>query len=597
LPLIAAELLVVLVLSLGSFDTARGVARDHALQVLHADAMVAAQDVLDGRAPAAPRTPWGEARLTMMEVRPTGSGQTAGVVVRDTGVDAPAVADMDDHLNRPEIAAALRSGSGSSVRQSATIGDRLLYSAIRVERGGQVPLVVRLAVPMSSVLAGVSFPFGLMVASGLVLALASLALLLVMDLRRKVETGLLAEAADSLGAGRPVSQILDERIGPDLQPVSRAIARMSEDVQQRIAALEVSESEMQGILQSMGNGVLALDPHQRILNLNRAAEGILGLTRATCRGDLLAEHVRDPSLASFIEDARQRGRHHAAELELQSLGGRHLDVVSEPLHDGSGQVIGLLLVFNDLTRVRQLERIRTDFASNVSHELRTPITAIQGYAEVLAEQLHEGDLSVYVDVIERNAARLSAIIEDLLSLSRLEQKDNDDLDRGMVDLSDLAEEVASMLRPLAEERSITLGVDAEDVPQVEGSRQLLEQAVVNLTTNAIRYSGEGASVWLAARRVEPGMVEVSVIDTGPGIAEEHIPRLFERFYRVDRGRSRQEGGTGLGLSIVKHIALVHGGRVEVESRLGGGSAFSIVLPATAGSEGMGGDVVAPDRAG
>ena len=578
LPLVAIELVTVAILGVAGLNVTRSAVRDGAVDVLTVSAHMIASEVEKEHIPTSPDTPWGRSRLTVMQVQPAGSGQTRGVVVHDSGVAESAVPEMDDHLNRPEIAAALREGAGASVRRSATVGGKLLYAAVRVGGQSGPATVVRLAVPIRSVDASVHVPFPLLVWTGVLLALATLALLAVVERRRSCDIQSLVEAASDLGDGRPARRILTEDIGDDLRSVAQAINSMSDDVSRRIESLEVSESEIQGILHSMGNGVLALDTHQRILNLNRAAEGIFGLTRATCRGHLLAEHIRDPALSAFIDDARQRGRHHAAELELQSIGGRYLDVVSEPLHDGDGQVIGLLLVFNDLTRVRQLEQMRTDFASNVSHELRTPITAIRGYAEVLREQTADDELSQYAAVIERNANRLSAIIEDLLSLARLEKEQDERMDLGMVDLPELVGEIATMLRPLASERSIEVAVDAGDVPPVEGSRQLLEQAIVNLVTNAIRYSGEGASVWVSVREGSPGEVDVSVVDTGPGIAEEHIPRLLERFYRVDRGRSRQEGGTGLGLAIVKHIALVHGGRVEVESRLGNGSVFSIIVP-------------------
>lgn len=573
----AIELLVAVVLGVavqsGAVEDARAIAAD----VLRLRAVDMASALTDADPPA-PDTAWGRARLTLIEPTSTGEGVTQGVVTSDTGVSKDALQTLDDHLNRPEVASALRYGDGSAVRHSVTLQRQLLYAAARVHAGPRAGAVLRLAVPVARVDAAASAPVGTLVGAVCVLALLTLGLLWGVDRRRAQDASLLAQAAIDLGHGRPARRISDEDAAGDLQPVVRAINAMSEDVQHRIEELELSENEMQGILQSMSNGVLALDLHHRILNLNRAAEAMLGLSRATCRGDLLNAHVRDPALSAFIQESLQLARHHFAELDLQAIGGKCLEIVAEPLHDQSGHVMGVLLVFSDMTRVRMLEQIRTDFASNVSHELRTPITAIRGYAEVLAEQVADSELVKYVRVIERNATRLSAIIEDLLALARLEQSEETELDHTLVDLRSLAEDVAAMLRPLADERSITLAVDAAHVPPVDGNRQLLEQALVNLATNAIRYSGEGASVWISIAGPSVSEAELSVIDTGPGIEAGHLERLFERFYRVDRGRSRREGGTGLGLAIVKHIALVHGGRVEVESRVGVGSIFTIVLP-------------------
>ncbi len=589
MPLVAVELLVAVAIGFAMQNSAVQDARSTATHVLRLQAEGLAATRSD-EAPLPPDTPWGVARVTVVEPTASGEGLTVGVVTSDSRVPTEALPAMDDQLNRPEIAAAIQTGRGSSIRRSVTVGQRLLYAAARVPNGPRAGCVLRLAVPVDRVDQTAEPPIGTLIGGMAVLVLVTVTLLGVVDRRRATDASLLAQAAIDLGHGRPARRISDEDAAADLQPVVRALNAMSEDVQRRIEELELSENEMQGILQSMSNGVLALDLHHRILNLNRAAETMLGLNRVTCRGDLLNAHVRDPALSAFIDESLKLARHHMAELDLQAIGGKCLEIVAEPLHNQSGHVMGVLLVFSDMTRVRMLEQIRTDFASNVSHELRTPITAIRGYAEVLAEHLADPTLEKYVRVIEKNATRLSAIIEDLLALARLEQSEETELDHSLVDLPGLAEDVASMLRPLAEERSITLAVDAAEVTPVDGNRQLLEQALVNLVTNAIRYSGETASVWISIAGASPGEVELSVIDTGPGIERVHLERLFERFYRVDRGRSRREGGTGLGLAIVKHIALVHGGRVEVESRVGVGSIFTVVLPADAPEAGPASDI-------
>ena len=247
--------------------------------------------------------------------------------------------------------------------------------------------------------------------------------------------------------------------------------------------------------------------------------------------------------------------------------------------DVEDQVVGVVLVLNEVTLLRRLESIRTDFAANVSHELRTPIMAIQGYAELLTEDQDASTRRDYAEVVLRNTMRLSAIIEDLLSLARLEEPDStQDLSRESIAPLEILETVASDCGDEAMQRGISIEVRPGAAREVFVNRQLVIQAITNLVVNALRYSEKGSSVELAAQATVRDCIDFTVRDTGPGIAPEHLHRLFERFYRVDKGRSREMGGTGLGLAIVKHVAQVHGGTVEVESTVGQGSMFAIRLP-------------------
>jgi two-component system phosphate regulon sensor histidine kinase PhoR len=351
-------------------------------------------------------------------------------------------------------------------------------------------------------------------------------------------------------------------------------------VRSQLKAIEASQSETQGILASMSNGVIALDNEHRIITMNPAATRMFGVLGRDIRGRLLEEVVRDPSFLQAISEGVDEGRMLFKELELESLGGRTMEVAIEPLFGGRLlQMTGVLIVLNETTRLRRLERIRSDFAANVSHELRTPLTAVRGYIELLEQNVTDEEGVKRLKIVDRNAARLGAIIEDLLTLSRLESDDESSmpLDFEPLDAEDLLNGVAAVCLEQAQRGGVEVRVESERT-QFEGNRHLLDQALVNLVENAIRYGGDGSVVTLRGRATNVNEVELAVSDTGPGIAPEHLSRLFERFYRVDSGRSREQGGTGLGLSIVKHIALVHGGQVGVESQVGSSSTFFIRLP-------------------
>jgi two-component system phosphate regulon sensor histidine kinase PhoR len=269
-------------------------------------------------------------------------------------------------------------------------------------------------------------------------------------------------------------------------------------------------------------------------------------------------------------------------VRLEGPSARELHALSEPLRDAAGRTLGLLLSLQDVTQLRRLEGLRSEFVANVSHELRTPITAIKGYVETLLQVGTDDPARArkFLEVVQRNTLRLSNLVEDLLALASLEQTtgvDGHHLELVAVSASEILNEALLLLGPTAEAKSIRLQTAGDLRLRMLANRTLLEQAIVNLLSNAIRYSPEKTTVTLAAREVR-GVCELSVQDEGPGIAGRHLERIFERFYRVDRSRSSAAGGTGLGLAIVKHIAQAHGGSVEVQSELGAGSRFALLIP-------------------
>ncbi|HVZ94199.1 MAG TPA: ATP-binding protein [Phycisphaerales bacterium] len=394
----------------------------------------------------------------------------------------------------------------------------------------------------------------------------------------------------SEGAARLASGELENRIIPpsneELASLAESLNHVSDRLSDQIAQLRTQRNEQQAILQSIDGGVIALDLQHRILSLNRAAEDMLDLAGRTARGRLLQEVARQPDLNAFVAAATEDVRGAPDEFDLIGVRPRRVHATSGPLRDAEGERVGTVIVLDDVTQLRRLESVRTDFAANVSHELRTPITNIKGYVETLLETEPSDPAQVreFLSVVHRNAERLGAIIDDMLMLTKLEHpEDGEALETQPTPVWPVVEAACMQHEAAAIARQIQLEVSVPDLPAALINGPLIEQAISNLLSNAIRYSPEGSVVRVSAEsaRGEDGSPEVviSVADNGPGIPPQHLSRVFERFYRVDKARSREAGGTGLGLAIVKHIANLHRGRIEVDSTVGRGSTFQLIVPA------------------
>jgi len=367
----------------------------------------------------------------------------------------------------------------------------------------------------------------------------------------------------------------------ELASLAEALNHMAEQLDQRIQTIIRQRQEQEAVLASMVEGVMAVDRRERLITLNQAGARLLGVDPEAARERPIPEVVRNPDLQNFVARALASSQQVDGEIILRDSGrDRLLQVRGTTLRDLQGTAFGALIVLNDITRLRRLEQARRDFVANVSHELRTPITSIKGFVETLLDgAMQEPDHALnFLKIIARHAERLNEIIDDLLSLSRIEQ----DSEQGKVALSPGAiKEVLQDAIQVCEERAAAkdIGIDltCPDDLTARINAPLLLQAVVNLIDNAVKYSPTARPVQVEAR-LELGEVLILVRDQGPGIAPEHLPRLFERFYRVDPGRSRKVGGTGLGLAIVKHIAQAHGGYVTLQSAPGRGSTFFLHLP-------------------
>jgi len=349
--------------------------------------------------------------------------------------------------------------------------------------------------------------------------------------------------------------------------------------------------EQDALLDATDGGVVVLDREQRVMSINRTAEKMLSVSGRSVRGLLLQEVSRYASLHRFAADAVASDAPLSEEFQLEAPvpgGGRigfSVRAAGRRLLDADGRPLGVLLMLTDITRLRRLEAVRTDFAANVSHELRTPITSIRGYIDTLVDSPPEDParLHEFLSVIQRNARRLSEIVDDMLDLTNLERPDApSELDKPATGVADVVRAAVASEEPQRAAKRVPVTVEVPEALVAPMNGRLIEQALRNLISNAIRYSPPDATIVITARpdRMADGReaVRVSVTDRGPGIAPQHLPRIFERFYRVDKARSREHGGTGLGLAIVKHIAHAHAGKAGVESSVGQGSTFWIALP-------------------
>ena len=450
----------------------------------------------------------------------------------------------------------------------------MLYAAVPFRREGRIAGVARLARPLTEVdLALGQMRRNLFLASGLTLLVAVFVSSIA---ARKLSSGVLAltRAARRLASGD-----LDVRTRPkgrdEVAELGRALDQLATNLKDALAELRTERDRMSRVLDGMREGVLLLDEQGKVELVNPALREML-LLGGDVLGKTALETVRNAELKRILDSAADGGTPASGEVELGEIRPRQLLVHAIRLPDELG---GLLAVFVDVTDLRRLESLRRDFVANVSHELRTPITAVRTAAETLRGAVASGtDAALtFVDIIERNAGRLQRLVEDLLDLSRIEAREVR-LSLEPVDVRTVVEHVMGSLRPHAERRHVRLVNEVEaGAHPVRAARDALEQVLVNLIDNAIKYGKEHGTVRV---QVEGGTrtVRIVVTDEGPGVEEKHLPRLFERFYRVDAGRSRELGGTGLGLSIVKHLAEAMAGSVSVESTPGVGSRFSVTLP-------------------
>jgi two-component system phosphate regulon sensor histidine kinase PhoR len=505
-------------------------------------------------------------------------GAVRGQVLADSEADP---ATMENHTLRPEFQIALQGRPGQRIGYSQTLKEDMMYVAIPVTENGQITTVLRTALPLTSVNDALTTLYGSIGISALVVAVLAAIIGLYVSRRISGQMNEIKVGAERLAAGDFTHKLLVPRVA-EFASVAESINHMAEELDDKLRRLTHERNEREAVLASMVEGVLAVDIDERVIAVNAAAARLLDTDPASAEGKTIQEVVRNTDLQHIV--AQTLGGHRPVEADIVMRVGaeeRNLQANGTLLHgDDDGGAVGAVVVLNDVTRLKRLEAVRRDFVANVSHELKTPVTSIKGFAETLEDGALDDPVAAhrFVRIISGQADRLNSIIEDLLALSTLEQSgDSPLLQLEEADLCDVVAVALEVCGPKADAKSIELREDCPGRLLARVSPPLLEQAVVNLIDNAVKYSAEGSTVVVTLQERGDEVV-VSVVDEGQGIAREHLPRLFERFYRVDKARSRDLGGTGLGLSIVKHVAQIHGGRVSVDSVLGRGSTFRIHLP-------------------
>lgn len=503
---------------------------------------------------------------------------------RVLGESSEPSAGLENHAGRPEVQAALAQGAGSASRRSTTVGAALLYAAVRQEARGVVR-VVRVAAPMAAIEASAahlrwSIVIGL---CGAVVVGMGVALALSRRLLRRIQR--LVAYAGLIAADEP-TPYLGAELPDELGQLESQLADMAQRIAGTIATLRMEQERQEAILRGMVEGVVVTDLAERVVLLNARAQELLGVTPVhDAGGRPLIELVREPSIADILRDLNG-GR--ATVSRDASIGHRTLQVNAARLDGGDGRPIGAVLVLHDVTELRRLEVVRRDFVANVSHELRTPLTAIKGYAETLLGPAGDDrDTRLkFLAVIDRHSERLGRLIDDLLALSDLE------LGRMPMRVADVAvgpvvDDVCQILAERIRRSDVTFQVVVEpNLPAVRADGDRLRQVLINLVENAIKYTPAGGEVTLRVgcpKGTPPAMIALSVEDTGVGIPAQDLPRLTERFFRVDKARSRDMGGTGLGLAIVKHIVQTHGGSLSINSTYGQGTTVTVWWPQVNGA--------------
>ena len=493
-----------------------------------------------------------------------------GTVVGDSEVDIAQLSTVENHAGRPEVAEALARGAGSSVRYSTTTGRRLVYAAVPIVRQ-RIPLgTARVALPLTEVESAIwqmqkSLGMGALVA---LLAAMVISLFAAQLTSRKLRH--LTDAARQMAAGN-LSTRTRASGHDEIVALGKALDQLADSLSRSLDELRAERDLLTGILSSMNEGVLVVGRDGRIVLTNPALRAMLLLSQDAV-GKSVLQVVRNADLNELLERAAQ-GDEMESELELAGLMPRRVLVRAVTLQDAPG---GVLAVFVDVTELRRLESVRRDFVANASHELRSPLTTVRAAAETLSTVENDAKAAArFVELIQRNAERLANLIDDLLELSRIESRELK-LESEPLDLLAVVEKSLAQHAHRAQLKRITLAHGITHAPEVRADRRALEHVLGNLIDNALKYCPEGAAVKISAVS-EDATVRVAVADTGPGIAAEHRSRVFERFYRVDAGRSRELGGTGLGLSIVKHLVEAMGGTVSVESESGAGATFWFTL--------------------
>ncbi|EAE7319450.1 PAS domain-containing protein [Listeria monocytogenes] len=509
-----------------------------------------------------------DARITVID--------SEGDVVADTKKDPE---KLDNHMNRPEVTDILKKGEsvGISIRESDSLGYSMLYVAVPVKHQGKTDGVLRISISLESVDAAVAKLWGnLALIFGIALVIiAAISVFIARKITRPVRE--IIEVSTDLANHKYDSRI-HGKISGELQDLSISVNTLAESLETQMFEIKQNEQRLNAIVQNLVSGVMLINVDKQVIMTNRTMYQILGETEIT--GKPFYEVIKSFALSQLIEGTFETKTIQQKEIILYFPREMILDASVSPILGENGEITGIILLLHDITQIRHLENVRSEFVTNVSHELKTPVTALKGFAETLLDgaMYDEVLLKKFLTIIKEESDRLHRLIMDILALSRIEQNpvaENVEL----VDVDEVIEQSARTIFEMATEKNIRVTITEKTSASVmiETDRDKLQQIIINLLSNAINYTPVDGKVEVKLIEQETEVI-IEVTDNGIGIPAKDIDRVFERFYRVDKARSRHSGGTGLGLSIVKHLVENCGGRIEVESQEEVGSTFRVTLP-------------------
>ncbi|MCG2704828.1 MAG: cell wall metabolism sensor histidine kinase WalK [Candidatus Omnitrophica bacterium] len=507
-------------------------------------------------------------RITIINIR--------GKVLADSEQSLQEIPAMENHLYRPEVKIALSGTIGIDTRYSSTLGIDMLYVALPLKEGAEILGTIRLALPLLSVektlssirkivILGLLFAVFLAFILGTLLAAGT-----IKPINRMIQISRKYSEGDF---SRRIIQSSKDEMGQ----LANTLNKMAQDIEDKIKEIKAQNQKLAAIFNSMIEGIIVVDKSSHIISINPTIEKIFGVSKEEVLGNIFLESIRNNDISEVINSVLKESESISKEINLLLPVRKTFEVSAAPIFDND-TVNGCLVVIHDITEIRRLETIRSDFVANVSHELKTPLTSIKGFIETLLEGAlddKENNRS-FLKIIQDHAERLDKLVNDLLSLAHLESKEIA-LEKKSFDLRKQVDEIIASFKTQLKKKDMELKNDLPSGFMITADKDKVEQVFTNLIDNAIKFNKEKGLIKIYGQTVN-GRVKITVEDSGIGIPGKDVPRIFERFYRVDKARSRELGGTGLGLSIVKHIVELHNGTVGVESVEGLGSNFWLILP-------------------
>jgi len=515
-----------------------------------------------------------DARITVIDA--------TGTVLIDSEAK---VSEMDNHLNRTEIQEARIKGKGASKRYSHTLQIDTLYVALPIREGSDIKGYIRLARPLLEVRNSIRQFNWIIFQSILLLGALSFIIAFIFSARLVSPIQEMEQFTQKLRDGEISGTLLIDS-SDEVGRLARNINFMMTELREKVQFANEEKGKLEAAFASMTDAVLVLDSQGRIEALNKSFKSIFGVRRRNILGRTPLEAFRNIELQNALEDYKETGKPVSREISLGAVNGSILDVNISSIQGLPKGEEKTMIVFHDVTQLKKLEKMRVDFVANVSHEIKTPLTAILGFIETLQDGAIEEEETArkFLQTIGKHAERLNRLVDDLLELSDIELGETR-LFFESVSVSGILESVLSMIEPKASNKALTIEKDMpDDLSPIIADRDKLNQILLNVLDNAVKFTPESESISIAAFDDSEGYVVVEIKDTGIGIPKDEIPRLGERFYRVDKTRSRELGGTGLGLSIVKHLMIAHNGKIEIASQLGIGTTVSLYFPVYKGED-------------